>query len=73
MCAHESWWQGQLELRLGWEGGKDGRRATPLCSATHQTLFLAILGSPGTSKYFYIINDTGIILESKKRYLPGVI
>jgi len=24
---HESWWQGQLELQLGWEGGRDGKRA----------------------------------------------
>jgi len=27
LSVHESWWQGKLELRLGWEGDRDGGRA----------------------------------------------
>jgi hypothetical protein len=46
----------------------------PLCSATHQPLLSAIPGNPGTSKQTFNkqLNNTGIISEGKKRYLPGV-
>jgi len=47
--VHESWWQGQLELRLGWEGGRDGGRAISSLFTIHQTLISATPDNPGAS------------------------